>query len=1009
MNNSQNYPENDIFQNINDSNDKIPEIQKNLNGVYNELAKLKFENNTDIDKLKEGFDKYKKLYDQFIESRNSFQMDLKPFVYISDSNFIDSFDEVQFKKELLSGLMDVSQIDNYKEKIVIINTEIDAFLKQIDTYKQEIETYNDTIRELIEINISDKDIKYKLESEITEYDYVDQIEKIELNNFIFNDNEKFNNFITFLDTFVNKLKQLKNENELDENKAIITTYNNTLKQIDSIAPITQIAQIAQIAQINKTQIIESYKNQLIELDKKINVIDTIDTSINHKLKKNYEIKKEYINKKLIKLGTVEQLGGDIFEMTDSTQQLMEIIKKVDIINIKLKEIKDLNKMALNIKSRIMMYKTYLILVIQNEFNKKQSIIYKYINRGLIQYYLSVILSIEEKFNINADNVNSGIEFFNKFHYISIKKFKRFFKLLLDLPSFTTDKIIDIEKSNDNIKLLFTLFNNFKDLLDSYNEQFQNKITIYARINDKTPSANPLFESSPDDSRILLVNKKNCPNIGQYSSQQIQFTEVFDSYKFKETLTISKYMTLASQISKGKGILFLTYGYSGTGKTFTLFGTKEKQGLLQSTLLNINNIQKVLFRVYEIYGEGISTSDYWNNFDSYDIIKYNLNIEQRLEMKSGDITIEKYISIVNNDTVKRSERKQYLNDGQDFVILSHDQKDMKNIFKNFSQFIDDLDEMRKKEKRIVATKNNPASSRSIIVYEFFNVVNDNTIVPFILIDLPGREEITPTYYDEFIATNSNIDSINKVRLKAAMLNPLYLSFLDERLTNTLIIDKPINLKNKMGLVFDKINSFIQQKDLLKLKDYIVEYLNNTQRIPINKDYFDLIYSGYFINENIIGLIKIIMVDLLKKKDIQNNIIFLQSDKLKSDKIKTIIDDSFDDYYIHNKDKKIYNENIKKFETLLETTNILDEDYDSKKIFNYSEPILLDLLTRYSKTHEFNPKNMNISYLDFNKPLNVLSVDSFKIFYLFTNDDADKKCHHQYKLLSNTLNLIYALKE
>jgi len=558
--------------------------------------------------------------------------------------------------------------------------------------------------------------------------------------------------------------------------------------------------------------------------------------------------------------------------------------------------------------------------------------------------------------------------------------------------------------------LFVLFNGFKDLLDSYNELFQNKITIYARINDKNKIDTPLFEANLEDSRILMVNKKNCLNIGQYSTQKVQFTEVFDSNRFKETLTISKYMTLASQISKGKGIVFMTYGYSGTGKTFTLFGTKEKAGLLQSTLLNINNINKVLFRVYEIYGEGLPTLDYWNDFDSYDIINYNLNVEQKLQIKSGEIVIEKYISIINNNKVEKSKRKDYLNSGQeDFIILAHDQKDMMNVFKNFSHFVDDLDELRKKEKRIVATKNNPASSRSIIVYEFFNVINENTIVPFILIDLPGREEITPTYYDEFISNNKQLDDMEKVKVKASMLNPLYLSLLDMSIINKFNLkdgDIPKKSKDKIYKIFDKINLFIQKKDLNGLKKFIVEYFESI-KITINKDYFDMIYSGYFINENIVGLIKIILVNLLNKNNIKDKVIISQSNKLSVEKIKNKIDESFSQFYIL-KDKK-YEENKKEFETLLDTPNMLDEDYNSQKIFNYDNPILLPLLERYNKNHKFNPNNMKLTYPDFNKLLDVVSVDSFKIFYLFTNDDSDKKCLYQYKLLSNTLNLIYALKE
>ena len=65
----------------------------------------------------------------------------------------------------------------------------------------------------------------------------------------------------------------------------------------------------------------------------------------------------------------------------------------------------------------------------------------------------------------------------------------------------------------------------------------------------------------------------------------------------------------------------------------LFWNSEKSARFQGVKIGINcNIQKVLFRVYEIYGEGLTTKDYWDNFDSYDIYSYNLNVEQKLEIK-----------------------------------------------------------------------------------------------------------------------------------------------------------------------------------------------------------------------------------------------------------------------------------------------------------------------------------------------------------------------------------------
>jgi len=81
------YPENSFFENINITKEKIPEIQKKLVGVYDELSKLKINGNEEFDKLKERFDKYKNLYDKFIESRNGITMDESlPFIYVPNDN-----------------------------------------------------------------------------------------------------------------------------------------------------------------------------------------------------------------------------------------------------------------------------------------------------------------------------------------------------------------------------------------------------------------------------------------------------------------------------------------------------------------------------------------------------------------------------------------------------------------------------------------------------------------------------------------------------------------------------------------------------------------------------------------------------------------------------------------------------------------------------------------------------------------------------------------------------------
>ena len=86
---------------------------------------------------------------------------------------------------------------------------------------------------------------------------------------------------------------------------------------------------------------------------------------------------------------------------------------------------------------------------------------------------------------------------------------------------------------------------------------------------------------------------------------IKFTEVFDSTQFPGNDDISKYMQIASRLKDGYGVCLITYGYSGTGKSYTLFGKQDKdgtvQGLLQSTLGKLDQLDKVYFRLFEIYG------------------------------------------------------------------------------------------------------------------------------------------------------------------------------------------------------------------------------------------------------------------------------------------------------------------------------------------------------------------------------------------------------------------------
>jgi hypothetical protein len=321
--------------------------------------------------------------------------------------------------------------------------------------------------------------------------------------------------------------------------------------------------------------------------------------------------------------------------------------------------------------------------------------------------------------------------------------------------------------------LLYLLSHFKDILDSYTDLFQNQVTIYARVNDwgdatKLPLDQKMFTSNyivangkPAENELsvkdldnLKVNTKVCkklenPDKINKLTQPIKFTGVYDTARYPDNETISSYMTLATQLSKGKGVLLMTYGYSGTGKSFTLFGSREKQGMLQSTLNSIRGLKEVGFRSYEVYGLGVAFPHYWNNLEekrkNEEVDIYQRIFEHKIKISSNEINF--------------IESKEYPEDGKSNVMdpteyLKRDnytyikEKQVSAVFKSFEQYTGQLDKHRRQTGRIRTTPNNPESSRSIVVYDFILLVDDK-YVSFTIIDLPGREEITQSYVETYL--------------------------------------------------------------------------------------------------------------------------------------------------------------------------------------------------------------------------------------------------------------------
>ena len=389
-----------------------------------------------------------------------------------------------------------------------------------------------------------------------------------------------------------------------------------------------------------------------------------------------------------------------------------------------------------------------------------------------------------------------------------------FRIILDeFNSLNLGKVSIFSRIN-NLKFDLTNTNNLRMFMSDYEIKQQNIKQLTTEIEKKLPDYIKLIEGLKLEERseaiskmigrksdflqkiqldqkylsesevydnLMWVIKDPCktyenPNYDYINPlSSIKFTEVFDSTQFPGNDDISKYMQIASRLKDGYGVCLITYGYSGTGKTFTLFGDKGSaetppiNGLLQATLSELNGLEKVAFRVYELYGYGVPYTQYWinkqdqnktrvDNIDSF-LIKY------KLQSGSGNVIEARYDTIIdNNDNIKKfigkTKGKTYSND-DNYIIIDSITK-IKDAFANFKLLTDGIDEIRKQEindevinkklpPRIRDTPNNKESSRSIIIYEFKLTIKENGIdktSTFLIVDLPGREDIAKTFVDPY---------------------------------------------------------------------------------------------------------------------------------------------------------------------------------------------------------------------------------------------------------------------
>jgi len=281
---------------------------------------------------------------------------------------------------------------------------------------------------------------------------------------------------------------------------------------------------------------------------------------------------------------------------------------------------------------------YLKLTVLDQNKDYQ--IYNYIGLNTLIYYKEIVDKIIE----SIDKKTTLGKYFNKYHYINIKILKKFFNFIKTnwkeygkyCDTYTQDKYavtreIKIATSklhlyndklldNQSIKKSIFIFNAMKDLLDKFKSLSSPPVAVYLRINHN-PTIGDLDESKKvfvkDSSKVGYISNESLSKCTLQSQRRqenignVKFAEVFDSETFNDNSVLSKYMSIPTFLSQGKSIMLLTYGYSGVGKTFTVFGTQDKPGMLQTAIGNIQHQHGIYFRAYELYGLAFPYKSYWD--------------------------------------------------------------------------------------------------------------------------------------------------------------------------------------------------------------------------------------------------------------------------------------------------------------------------------------------------------------------------------------------------------------
>ena len=98
-----------------------------------------------------------------------------------------------------------------------------------------------------------------------------------------------------------------------------------------------------------------------------------------------------------------------------------------------------------------------------------------------------------------------------------------------------------------------------------------KLEVIVRVRPAKPNAE-IGVHVTDDRTVTMKNKNN-------QQTQWKFSRVYDTDTTQETIFTENVYDLINTATEGRNVSILSYGPTGTGKTFTMVGNERNPGII----------------------------------------------------------------------------------------------------------------------------------------------------------------------------------------------------------------------------------------------------------------------------------------------------------------------------------------------------------------------------------------------------------------------------------------------